>query len=272
MREAEDGHVERIGDEGTDHAGDQRVGFEVFAIEHLDAGDRRTQGRAEDRAQAPGGPGQQQDTPLCGRELEPGADPRAQARADLHQRPLLTRSATGRERDDGRQRFDRSDDGPDLAALVVEGVDHRVCARALGLGREAMGQPAAHQAAECGQQQQQPEILFARGRAEKGKVEANRAGGADGAEASEFFDQQEAGQFEAIGEDDRTQARDEADQDAVEVDAADKLKAEPVAEEAGQRAPVHRSFRHGRWVPRRHPPAATGAESRRREPRWQRRH
>ena len=56
----------------------------------------------------------------------------------MHQRTLLTSGTTGGQRDDGRQGLDRGDDGANVAALVMEGVDHGVGTRALGFGREAV--------------------------------------------------------------------------------------------------------------------------------------
>ena len=41
MRETEDAHIDRVGNEGADDAGDQRVAFKILAVEHLDAGDGR---------------------------------------------------------------------------------------------------------------------------------------------------------------------------------------------------------------------------------------
>ena len=111
----------------------------------------------------------------------------------MHQRTLLTGSTTGGERDDGRQGLDRSDDGADVAALVVEGVDHSVGARALGFGREAVSQVAAEQAAQRRQQQQQPQVLSVGRRVEKGEVEWCLIVGMDLAVASQFLDQQELG-------------------------------------------------------------------------------
>ena len=143
------GYVERVGDKGADDAGDERVAFKIFAVEHFHAGDRRAQGGAEKLHPVPPAvPASNKIRRWATESLELIADPRAQARADnalgdLADRPpprrrawtMVARALTG------------ADDGTDMAALVVEGVDHGVGARALGFGREAVRQVAAEQAA-----------------------------------------------------------------------------------------------------------------------------
>ena len=56
--EAENRHVERVGDERADDAGDERIAFEVVAVEDFNAGDGCAQGSVKNSAQSPGRAGQ----------------------------------------------------------------------------------------------------------------------------------------------------------------------------------------------------------------------
>ena len=112
------------------------------------AGERSAFEFCENGAKAAGGAGKQQDPALAGREFEFVAYPRTEACADMYQGSLLACGSAPGQGNNCRQRFDRGDDGANLAALVVEGVDHRIGAGSLGLGREAVGEVAAEQAAD----------------------------------------------------------------------------------------------------------------------------
>ena len=156
VREAEQSHVDRVGDDGADDAGDEGVALEVLAIEDFDAGDGAAEGGAEDRPQATGGTGQEEDAPLGGRQFETSSQPAADPGADLRERPLLTARTAAGQSDDGGERLDQGDDGADDAAAVVEGVDHGVAARSFGLGGKAVGQVAAEKSTGRRQEEKQP--------------------------------------------------------------------------------------------------------------------
>ena len=145
MGKAEDKHVNKVGDKGTDDAGDQRVALKVLAVEDFDASNGGAQRRAKNGAQAPGRSRQEQYAALRGRQAQTHRQPTAQTRTDLNQRPFAPGRSTRGQRNNSRQRFDRRDDWANHTALVVEGIDHRIGTRPFGFGRQAMSDIAAEQ-------------------------------------------------------------------------------------------------------------------------------
>ena len=77
-----------------------------------------------------------------GADIVAGTRPeeRAEARADLGDRPLAPGRAPGADRDRRRDRLDRGHPSAHPAELVVESLDHRVRTMALGLRREEVNE------------------------------------------------------------------------------------------------------------------------------------
>lgn len=90
---------------GADGAGDNGLGLEVLAVEHLHRGDGRSQGRTEDGPQTGCAADQHEDALLAHREFEQAPQPGAEAGADLGDGSLATGRVAGGEDNDGGQGF-----------------------------------------------------------------------------------------------------------------------------------------------------------------------
>ena len=83
------------------------------------------------------------------REAQQRGQQRAEAGADLGDRPFAAAGAAGADGQGAGDQFDERHARADLALAVVIGGDGRVGAVALRLGSEAEDEVAAQQAAQC---------------------------------------------------------------------------------------------------------------------------
>ena len=153
---AEHGDHDRVRHDAREDRGDEGLRLEVVAVEDLGREQRGAERRAEHRRDAGGDPGDEQHAALDAarrRGTRPTRAPRA--RADLHGGPLAAAGAAGGERSDGGHRL-HGDDAPADHAAAVVGLDGRVAAAPRGLRREAGGEEPAREAAERGQEREQP--------------------------------------------------------------------------------------------------------------------
>ena len=132
-RFAEDGNDHRVGDDAGKNGRDQRFGLEVVPVKHLDGEEGGPEGRTKDGGQTGGDPGDHQDAPFAGRDLEGQAHRRPERGADLHGRPLPTAGPAAAQGEDRGERFHPDDPPADHPTLVMEGVDGGIATASPGL-------------------------------------------------------------------------------------------------------------------------------------------
>ena len=92
-RLAEERDEDRVRDDARQDRRDERVGFEIVAMQDLDGEKRGAERRAKDGGHTGGGPGDQKDPPFTLSDPQPLRDQRAERAADLHGRPLAPAAA-----------------------------------------------------------------------------------------------------------------------------------------------------------------------------------
>ncbi|KAF5031494.1 hypothetical protein DSECCO2_627160 [anaerobic digester metagenome] len=226
---AEEKREQRVRDHGRDDGREQGLGLEVLGIEHLHGGEGSAERGAEDRAEAPGRAGEQQDAALARGQVQQLGEKGPEARAELGDGAFLAGAAARGDGGDGRCALDQGHERLDDAGIPVERLDHRVRAvgRAVhGLGDEARDEQARDEAHARGEDRDQPGAVGAGHGMDRGF-----AGGVRQGEAG-AVDQEKTGKvFEAEVE----QAGQDAGADAGD-DAEGQPAHEPLAAEAAQQA------------------------------------
>jgi hypothetical protein len=152
---AERGDHDRVGDDAREDRRDEGVRLEVVAVEHLRREEGRPERRAEHRRDAGRDPGDEQHAALGAARGQEAAGEGAEGGADLHGGPLAAAGAAGGERRDGGRSL-HGDDPPAYDAAAVVRLDRGVAAAARRLRGETRREEPAREAAERGQEHEQP--------------------------------------------------------------------------------------------------------------------
>ncbi len=225
---------DRIRHHAREHGGHERVGLEVVAEQDLDREERRAERGLEDRRDARGDAGDEQDAPLARRDRQGPRHRRAERAADLHRRPLAAARAARAEREDRRQGLDPDDAPAREAAPLVVRADHRVAAAAPRLGHGVREQARA-QRAEGGKNEQHPRSEGGRG----GLREQRFPLGAERRVPGELLEAHALDELEPTEEHERHRAGREAHERRVQEHLAEVLEAagDRLRHDAAQEAP-----------------------------------
>lgn len=144
-RLSHDGDEDRVRNDAGQKRWNERVGFEIVSVKDLDGEKRGAERSTKHRRHATRHASDEQNAALPRGDLEVTTDERAEGTADLHRGALASARTAGPEGQDRSQGLDRRHASANRAALVVEGVQHRITSppRASGARKEVSAPPAS---------------------------------------------------------------------------------------------------------------------------------
>ena len=256
---AEDQAERAVGHDTGESGGDDHFGLEVGgAVEHFGGEERTGQRSAKDGGDARPHARRHEDAALHGTQAEDAAQQRAEARADLRDRPFAAAGAAGADGHRAGHDLHERHARPDASLPVVIGGDGGVGAVALGFRGERVDDEAAQETADRGNQQEKPGTERRVGVGEERGFAAGRVG----AVAGDVFQRGVHHVLTGGGEDDGAHAGDDPHQQRQAHQP--HLRAEPLAadiQELGEPVPGVRGRVVRRGIGGFHPrtPSSRGA-------------
>ncbi len=210
---ADEGTVDGVGDDGGEEAVEEAFGFELHAgVEDLDGEDGGADGGAEDGGEAGGHAGEDEETAFAVGAVQVAGVDGGEAGGDERGGAFTAGRAAGADGDGRGDHLERSDARAEGAVGPMQRFDHGVGTVAFCLGRPSVDDGAGDEAADGGDDGDEPQAV----RADVLGEAAAFAGKAGRGVAGECDEEELLREVEQPGEELRREAADDAEDEGVE--------------------------------------------------------